>query len=57
VPDDVLRETLVRLMRDLEQRRLMNRRMLAADIRGGTARVVRLILDSYQEFERKRDHP
>jgi spore coat polysaccharide biosynthesis predicted glycosyltransferase SpsG len=55
VPDDQLRETLLRLMADETQRRMMNQRMLAADIRGGTARVVRLILDAYREFESGRE--
>ncbi|MBN1201441.1 MAG: hypothetical protein JXJ20_06255, partial [Anaerolineae bacterium] len=48
-----LRETLERLIMDADQRRTMSRLMLAADIRGGTARVVRLILDAYAAFERE----
>jgi len=54
VPDDVLRATIERLMADAEARRRLSARMLATDIRGGTARVVRLILESYRAFEAKR---
>lgn len=55
VSDDLLRETLRRVMDDFEGRQLMNQRMLAADVRGGTARVVRLILDTYRAFESERE--
>jgi len=55
VSDEALRDTLLRVMEDYPGRQLMNRRMLAADVRSGTARVVRLILDSYQAFESERE--
>jgi len=55
VPDDLLRDTLQRVMSDFEGRQLMSRRMLAADVRSGTARVVRLIMDAYRAFESERE--
>ena len=55
VPDDLLRETLARVIADAGQRQQMNQRMLAADIRGGTARVIRLIMDQYRIFESERE--
>lgn len=51
VPDPLLRETVERLMGDFAQRQRMSARMVAADIRGGTGRIVRLMLDSYRAFE------
>lgn len=55
VPDDLLRDTLRRVIDDFEGRQLMSRRMLAADVRSGTARVVRLIMDTYRAFESERE--
>ena len=55
VPAELLRETLRRVIDDFEGRQLMSQRMLAADVRGGTARVVRLILDAYRAFESERE--
>ena len=51
VPDETLRAAVARLVGDFAQRQRMSARMLAADIRGGTGRIVRLMLERYRAFE------
>ncbi|WP_119072838.1 cytidylyltransferase domain-containing protein [Aggregatilinea lenta] len=51
VPDETLRDAVARLVGDYTQRQQMSARMLAADIRGGTGRIVRLMLERYRAFE------
>ncbi|HML22766.1 MAG TPA: glycosyltransferase, partial [Aggregatilinea sp.] len=57
VLDETLREAVARLVDDFAQRQRMSARMLAADIRGGTGRIVRLMLERYRAFEAAMPEP
>ncbi len=48
VPDEAIRRAFVDLVDNTEGRREMQRRMLREDLRGGTARVVRLIEEAIE---------
>ncbi|RKX91900.1 MAG: UDP-2,4-diacetamido-2,4,6-trideoxy-beta-L-altropyranose hydrolase [Spirochaetes bacterium] len=51
VSEEDIAKSIMKLIRDVKQRKEMNSRMLKFNIRKGTERVLRLIFDKYEEWK------